>query len=825
MTKGMTEMTLGKTKAFLLGATALIPAIAVAQTTPPPAPSSPAPEQAPAVPVAEATQEIVVTAQKRSESVQRVPISILAFNGPALDQAGIFTPADLQRIAPTFRSTSSVGTLATRFSIRGIGSFSNSAIEPSVATFINGIYVPRPASIVNSLLDIEAVEVLSGPQGTLFGRNASVGAVSYRTTTPGPDFAVGVKTDYSTGAHSRTEGYVNIPLSDTVSIRVAGLADAFGGYWINDITGRRFGGIDTYQGRVSLKAKLTPNLIWNLRGDYQENSGDGVINANLIPSTLTPTTLARLTAELGGGPINTNQYSRHNYQAIDNAIVRDNYGSVSSDLAYTTDGDFTVRLLDGYNAWNSPQSDGDSAQLSVYVLGRDLHYKSKSNSHELQFISPKDKLLDGKLDFVGGLYYFHETLGISAASLNGPAFCTTLVPLAGLPFGGPLIPGVGTAAKIATCQGYTGPSSIGTFDQSTRSLAAYGQATFKLLPTLDLTGGVRYTDEKKGGSYVGVVNNPTGVIIAANENTALALKDHRFTWRANLSWRPTRDVMLFASASTGFKSGGFNNGVATAVLGQNRIFQAETVKNYEVGVKSQLFDRMLTVNATAFRMDVNNFQERSIINLTSAIRNVGSVRQQGVELEGILRPVAHLRLNAAATYIDSKITNYNNAPLPPYCPANLATATAYCPVAAGGVQNLAGARLNYNPRWTGVAGATVDGTFGGSGWRWTLNGDVTFVSSQRMGTTIDNSALLIQPGYALLNGRFTISDPANKWSVGIYGRNLANKGYCSSKVYQVLEGPLGLRYDSNADGVNDGTAVRCLVGAPRVIGATVGLKF
>lgn len=818
---------------LLLGSSILSwPAAAIAAAAPEapnpaqPNPSAPSTAANNATDAGGSADEIIVTAQKRSESGQRVPISLMAFNSGALTQAGVTTPQDLQRIAPSFKYTSSIGNLAARFSIRGIGTFSNSAIEPSVASFIDGIYAPRPAAIVNSLLDIQSVEVLNGPQGTLFGRNASVGAVSYHTGAPTTDaFSGSVRGEYSTGDHWRGEAVLNMPLNDRIAIRAAGLVDLLGGYWHQLPTGRRFGNIDVYEGRLSLKAKFTDQLTWTARADYQQTRGDGVLNANYNPESLTPTTQARLISELGGAQITTNPFSRRTFYNISNYSAKANNFLATSDLSYVTSGDFTLRLLDGYNHWNAPQSDGDTGYLPIYVLGRSNHYESRNNSHELQFISPKNRYLDGRLDFVGGLYYFHERLGIDVASLNGSSFCTTLVPLASLAAVFASLPGATTADKIATCNSYVGPSSDGNFNQTTRSLAAYGQATFKLLPTVELTGGLRYTSDKKGATYVGTIFNPTGRLVAAAENTSLALKEHKVTYRANLAWRPSPDVMLFGTVSTGFKSGGFNNGVATAVLGQARIFKQETVTNYEIGLKSQLFDRAVTFNLTGFRMDIENFQERSIQNTTSTIRNVGSVRQTGVELDSVFKPANHVRLNAAATYLHSKITSYNNAPLPAYCPANLATATANCPVAVGGVQNLKGARLNYAPKWSGTVGVTFDGGFGGSGWHWTANADTSFVSKQATGTTIDGSPQLVQKGYSLLNARLTVYGPDDRYSIGVFGRNLADKGYCIAKLNQTLEGPLGLRFDRDGDGVNDGTATRCLVGTPRVIGVTAGLKF
>ncbi len=764
--------------------------------------------------------EIVVTAQKRQETVQSVPITISAFNEATLTKAGITTPGDLQRLVPTFKFTSSIGTLAARLSIRGIGTFSNSAIEPSVAAFMDGIYIPRPASIVNSLLDIEGVEVLSGPQGTLFGRNASVGAISFRTGKPTGENSFKTKAEYSTGNHFRSESVANFAATETVAVRLAFLADTFDGYWKNDLNGSDFGGVDTYAGRVSVKADLTDDLIWTVRADTQQNKGDGQLNAKLIPSSLTPTTLARLTALQGGIVPNLNEFSKNNNSYGNNNKINDTFSSMSSDLSYTSKDDYTFRLLNGYNDWNSKQSDGDTASLSVYVLGRDLNYKSKSNSHELQFISPKDKLLGGKFDFVAGLYAFDEDLGIRADSLNGSSFCDVVIPL---PLGPTFnnVPGANTAAKIASCKTYSGPSSRGDFNQNTKSLAGYGQASYKLTTELDLTLGARYTDEKKTGSYVGTQFNPTGNLIGVNENTDLSLKDSRSTYRTNLAWHPSKSMMVFGTVSNGFKSGGFNNGVATTVVGQNRVFKAETVKNYELGMKSQSNDRMWTFNATAYRMDIDNFQERSIVGLLTTIRNVGKVRQQGLDLEGVVNPLPNLRLNASASYVNSKILSFCNAPLPQ---GLTGPAPASCPGALANTQDLKGARLNYTPKWSGVVGAEVNGNLDG-GMRWTLNSDVNYTSRQLGGTVIDNSERVAIAAYTLLNGRFTVYGPKDKWSVSLFGRNLTNKGYCSSTVYQVLEGPLGLRYDANGDGINEGTAVRCNLGAPRVLGLSASFQF
>ncbi len=795
--------------------------LAQAQAPEPLAPSQPTAAQPATASDVTTLETVTVTAQKRKEDVEDVPIPIRAFSGLGLAQEGITTPAELTRLVPSLKVSSSIGTLATRLAIRGIGTFGNSAIEPSVATFINGIYVPRPASIINSLLDVEAVEVLSGPQGTLFGRNASVGAFAYRTGTPTGAYGGAVKAEYATGDRKRVEGVYNFPLGDKLSFRVAALYDDLGGYWRTERGDARFGGLKLGGGRITALADITPDLVWTVRADYQRTTGDGTLNGQLDPNTLTPTTFARFTSELLGNAPTRDQYGRRNNLSIDNNHVNDKYGSASSDLAWTVGGGFTVRLLNAYNHWDAPQSDGDTAVLPIYVVGRNLHYKSTSQSHELQLISPTDRLMGGRLDFVAGLYYLHEDYGIRIENLNGPNFCDVLVPLPGLagPFAG--VPGATTAAKIASCKGYGPLNSYGDFRQWLSSAAAYAQATFKVVPTVALTGGIRYTSEKKGGHYDANVVNPTGRLFSTIEDTALDIEGRRPTYRGNLSWRPDANNLFFATVSTGFKSGGFNNGVGTVNLGQQRIFNAETVKNYEVGAKSQLLDRRLIVNATVFRMMIDNYQERGATGLTATTRNVGAVRQQGVELDGAYRVMPHVKLDAAVTYLDSKVLSYCGAPLVPY----LTSPAGSCPGALANARDAKGERLNFNPRWQGNVGAALDGALMDTGFRWLVRGDAQFNSRQNLVLNLDNGPLTQQSGYTLFNARGTVSAPKDAWSVSLYGRNLTNKGYCTFKAYQTLEGPFNLRYDANGDGVNDGTAVRCFVGPPRVIGVVAAAQF
>jgi iron complex outermembrane recepter protein len=177
--------------------------------------------------------EIVVTAQKRSESVQKVPISIAAFNGESLEKANVATVLDLGRVATNFQTVRSSNTGSTRIGIRGVGSLANTLIEPSVAVFLDGVYVPRSGAILGAFLDIDGVEVLRGPQGTLFGRNASVGALSLRSATPKSEFSGEVAGEVGSFDRYKLSGHVNLPLGENVAVRVAGMGQWYKGPWQN----------------------------------------------------------------------------------------------------------------------------------------------------------------------------------------------------------------------------------------------------------------------------------------------------------------------------------------------------------------------------------------------------------------------------------------------------------------------------------------------------------------------------------------------------------------------------------------------------------------
>jgi iron complex outermembrane receptor protein len=394
--------------------------------------------------------------------------------------------------------------------------------------------------------------------------------------------------------------------------------------------------------------------------------------------------------------------------------------------------------------------------------------------------------MGGRLDFVAGLYYFNEIYEIGETVNLGAKLCDLIA-----------------AARRPVC--LAGPLQGATrfdFKQVTDSYAVFGQATFAITETLDFTGGVRYSKDRKDGDLVSILFNPAASVRAADTALGLELDSGQTTYRANLAYRPTRDLMFFATYSTGFKSAGLeaSNG---ATLGMNRLFDPETTTNYEVGAKSELLDRRLVLNATVFRTDIEEFQLRSFNGTVFTVRNAGSIRQQGVEFDVTARPVDGLTLSLAGIRLDSEYTDFRNAPgLPGF----------------GGVQDLTGTRAPFSPKWQGVLSGRYEGDLPWGGLRFSVASNLSFQSKVNYGS--DNSRQADEPGYVLLGARVGVSDPDRGWEVYASGENLTDTNYCSLRAAHTFNGPLGLN-----DPVTGGTVMRCYLGEPTNVRVGARIDF
>ncbi len=299
---------------------------------------------------------IVVTAQKRAENVQDVPISIAAFSGDTLEKDNVVNIEGLAKITPNLSVAKGAQTSYVRLAIRGIGAASNTTVEPSVAVFLDGAYVPRVGAVISSMLDMESVEVLRGPQGTLFGRNASVGAVSFHTAQPKyGDFSGEVTGEIGNGDRYKAYGYVNVPVGDKAAFRFAGSQQWFKGYWHNDFDDKQVGGTDDTILRGSFRGETGP-VEWVFRADYAKLKGDGATNIDFDRSSVSAAQWNFFSAFLGAPDTDLDDRTMNQYLTAD---VDDKQWGVNSTLSWDVGGGSTIRLINNYRDWDNEQLDGD----------------------------------------------------------------------------------------------------------------------------------------------------------------------------------------------------------------------------------------------------------------------------------------------------------------------------------------------------------------------------------------------------------------------------------------------------------------------------------
>ena len=747
--------------------------------------------------------EIVVTAQKRAENVQDVPISIAAFSGDTLEKNNVVNLEGLGKVTPNLSIAKGAQTSYVRLAVRGIGAASNTTVEPSVAVFLDGAYVPRVGAVISSMLDMESVEVLRGPQGTLFGRNASVGAVSFHTARPKYDrFSGEVTGEIGNGDRYKASGYVNVPVGDKAAFRFAGSQQWFKGYWHNDFDDKQVGGTDDTILRGSFRGETGP-VEWVFRADYAKLQGDGATNIDFDRSSVSDAQWAFFSAFLGAPDTDLNDRTMNQFLTAD---VDDKQWGVNSTLSWDIGGGSTIRLINNYRDWENEQLDGDVIFTPSQILSRTGLFDSKSQNHELQFISPAEQWLDGRLDLVAGLYYFHEKYKQGENLHMNAQFCK-IAPAPAKPLCNAFLAANGGTKENATVQ---------EVHQTVDSYAAYAQANFHFNDQFFATVGGRFSKDKKEGSYDQQTNPLLANVRALETLTLPDVDDEKFTYRLGLNYEPNEDLLFFATYSTGYKSAGYNSGAGApslttvgnppvVVTPERRVFDRETTENWELGAKTSWLDRKLTLNLTFYRMNIKGFQDRAFDGTSFTVRNAGNLRHQGFEFDGVAKPLRNLSLFAGVAYLDSEFTDYPNAANLPGLP---------------GTQDLDGEPATFAPKWSGRVGFDWTGEFG-SGYSWDLNSNLSFVSKQFGGLVNDANPQTIIDGYALLGARATLNGPGDRWSVSLFGNNLLDKQYEAGNLYQFLGANLGLN-----NGVFPGsTAVRRLHADPRTYGVSATFRF
>lgn len=720
-----------------------------------------------AQPAAEKTsdlEEIIVTAQKRSENLQDVPIAVTAISGNVLAAANVNLVQDLPRLTP--------GLVINRYStivgvyLRGIGTrYTFPGLEATVGNYYDDLYSPRPATAALDFVDIDRVEVLKGPQGTLYGRNTSGGALRVITKDPSDNFEGLAAFTYGRFDEVRADGVVNVPLSENVAARVAASYVHNNGY-VDALNPdmHRFEDRNTLQTSAKILAKASDNLTFKLSATYGFKRDWSNALINIFPD------LRNVGVALGGTPSPGFYVTAANFPKL--SPFKSRYKSWS--IAFRSDLEldaFTLSSITGYQYHrNSSGSDVDTTEVSFQNIF--LGDTTKTFSQELQAVSSSD----GPLVWTAGLYYYKERassiLEVFGSSLTG---------------GSPL-------QDIQT-----GPTSggryISSYDETeAQSFAPYAQLTYKFSSQIYLNIGGRYTWEKKKvplhiSRFINPPPAPATVII--NE-PPLDLSFEKFTPKVGLEYHPVDDVMLYAQWSRGFKSGGFNLPQATTPA--NRV-DPETLDSYELGWKTQ-FDN-LRFNGAAFYYDYKDIQiGRSSPGTGSIIvQNAASAEVYGLESELVYAATDRLELAASGAYVHSEFTRFLGDALS----AN--SSSAACLAAGGPVvaaasaacrgfslvpnTNFAGQPLPLAPRYSGNIRATYKLPLGDNRGSLMFNSLLSYASKFNWGT---GPTYFSEPSLVLLSAGLTWSSADEKFELGVSVDNLTNEKYRTAVVRNTTGG-------------------------------------
>ncbi|CAA0086928.1 Pesticin receptor [Zhongshania aliphaticivorans] len=752
-------------------------------------------------------EEVLVTAQKREQSIQDVPLSIVLATADDLQQNGVDSALELQRLVPNFYAARGSTVSNTRFVMRGIGTAGNTAVDQSIAVFLDGIYIARPSAIYSSFLDIASVEVVRGPQGTLFGRNTTAGGIILNSVRPTMDNEFQGRLEAGNYNSKLAEVIGNVVVSDKAAFRLAAQTQSRDGYGTVISDGSNFGDEESWTVRGSGAFNFDNNVSWDVRVDAANITGDGQNANEVVGSSLSAAGLANLT-QVVGGPQNLPELSDPTDFRVNHVVggdLEDKQWGISSDLSWDLDNGFTLSLISGYRDYENLQDDEDIFFLPFSLVGRTSGLQSESWSQELRLISPEG-LSDGRLSYVAGLYYYEEDATISEQLSLTTLFCDSFAP----------------PALQAQCS--AGPLEDATdlvFTQTSESLAGYFQADYDLSNTLTLQVGGRYTsDDRSGRFYQQAENGFAALALRGLEDTDLDFSDDTPTYRIGLNFTPKDDRLYFASYSTGYKSGGFDSGGGVVARdASTRTFDSEEATNMELGFKGRFFAGRFDASVTLYRMEISDFQARSFDGSAFNTRNAGELRHQGLEAEWSWAASQMLTIAGGFAYLDSEFTDFVGAPALPGCDDNSPDIAGCGPVGEDRtVQDLTGGENHFAPEYTGNVRANLEGDLGN--WRWRGNLSVSYIGEQFLGGAIDNNPQMIEDGYVLTSSRLTFISPQAKYELALFGDNLTDEDYCALRYYQPSGAALGV-----TDSATGGTMVRCNPGAPRTVGVSVAAYF
>lgn len=670
--------------------------------------------------------EIIVTAQKRSQRLQDVAASISALSAQDLKTQGISTVSEIAARIPGLEFGQNAGSTFTV--LRGVGAaIGNGIAEPAVATYVDGIFLPRSTMATLAPIDLARIEVVRGPQGTLYGRNATGGAINFISLEPTEQLSGTAQVGYGNYQTFEAKGAISGSISEGVRARLsAGYTDRGKGYFKNIIDGSTLDKIRRASVRGAVVADITETLKATVSLDYQHERFQVVNKAVTLPTAFSPSILPP------GTVIATKPYEVSSdftpWSTRSTLIGR-------GQLDWEISPDVSLKSITGYVKHKfAGNGDFDYTSASIETV---TNRAAPSEAYSQEF--DLGGSLPNRGSWLVGANYYHE-----AAQNNFPIRLPAGVPGYGIP-----------------------PNTLLVFDMSekTTTLALFGDATLGLSDRFRLYGGARIALERKqfvqtqGARIPGV---PEAFTLGCN-NKPTDRSYTFFTPRVGAQYDVVDGVMAYAQFSRGAKSGGLNQGQC------DQFFEPERLNAYEGGLKTQFLDRRVTLNTAFFHYGYNNFQVLQIVGAAASVANA-KARVTGAEAELSIQANDVFRFDASFTWLDAKFVDFQSVD----------TGNA-----AAGLQNLKGQRLPRSPKYSGSVGAEARIPLAlGLFESLTLRADMRW--SDGMYFQPFNRAAYEQKSYATVNLNAVLAQGDDGFSIRAYGRNITNKAVANDALYNAI---------------------------------------
>ena len=700
-------------------------------------------------------EEIVVTAQKREQNLQDVPVAVSAISADQLESRGVAGVTDVARVSPSLTITENTNATGNSINLRGIGTYSFSiGIEPSVAIVVDDVALLQQAQAFSGLNDIARLEVLRGPQGTLFGKNAAAGVINIVTQGPTKQLSGSLGAVATTDEQFRLEGMLSGPVTNGIGFRLNAFYDDREGYIRNLNTGHKLNGERNYGVRGRVDLEVTPTLDVMLTGSYTNTKTNGQVRTFKSVNPGASVFGAPIAGSIVGiEPSDSNYRIRldtepdnRSKQAMFTGRATLDLGSANL-ISITAFQDWRFRFIEDLDTLGTPTYLNPANPATILPNGSaaTANFHAKNFTQELRLVSTGSH----RLNYLLALFY----------------------------------------ANGHTVRDYArGPNAAASWEASadTETFAAFAQGTYDLTDTTHLDAGIRFNREKIAATFR---NTTAGAVPVANNATCLTEcagrdSDNEVTYKVSLRQDVADQVMVYASYATGYKGQGFDISTGFTPARAANPVRPETSNAYEIGVKSRLFDDKVQLNLTGFWTDFKDFQAQGGVTLPDGtivpqLSNVGALRSRGVEAELSAKPFQSLRIDASAAYIDAKVRDFPNAP----CFTNQTAAQGCVPVPGGSsFQDLSGSTLANSPKFKYNIAATYNVEIPSMPFDGFLTAE--WAHQSRVKLDLTGSPVSYQDAYGVLNGSIGIQgrDDAD-FRVAFFVNNLLNQHYVASIGY------------------------------------------